>query len=179
MPWTDKQIAKMKALYAKGLSCSEIGTKLGMSKNMVVGKINRLGLNNPAKAAAVKAVKTAKKPAPKPVAKAAAPKKAAAKAVKPAPKAPVKKPAAKPAAPAKPLPKVPKKLSEKIQERSVNHALAMAALGHDQCRWPIGSTSSDDFHFCGKKVFPGKPYCFEHCKMSYVMQPAAPKDAKK
>ena len=49
----------------------------------------------------------------------------------------------------------------------------MASLKKDQCRWPIGDTDSDDFHFCGKKVFPGKPYCYEHCKCAYKLN--APK----
>jgi GcrA cell cycle regulator len=167
MPWTDKHILKLKTLYTKGLSMSEIGQKLGMSKNQVVGKVNRLGLNAPEP-------KEKPKPAAKKTAKALpAPKKTPAKPMpkKPEPKKP------------EPAPKkehgVPKKISEKIQERSVNHALALAALSHDQCRWPIGSTSSDDFRFCGKKVFVGKPYCFEHCKMSYAMTPPSPKDAKK
>ncbi|MDR0449008.1 MAG: GcrA family cell cycle regulator [Rickettsiales bacterium] len=184
MPWTDKHILKLKAFYSKGLSMSEIGSRLGMSKNQVVGKVNRLGLNTPETEK-----KTAKKPAkPTPAsAKASAgkPKKSEPVKKKPAPakKAPAK-PASKPAKkpePQKPqkTPAMPKKISEKIQERSVNHALALAALGYDQCRWPLGNTNSDDFKFCGKKVFVGKPYCFEHCKMSYAMTPPSPKDAKK
>ncbi|MDR2685359.1 MAG: GcrA family cell cycle regulator [Rickettsiales bacterium] len=201
--WTAKEISRMKALYEKGLSMSEIGAKLGKSKNQIVGKINRLGLNGP-NATAVK----------KTPAKAAAPKKAPAKVApkkvepakkagvsngkgkvgavkngksvsktpaKPATKAPVKgaakvAPKAAPKPKAEPAPKpTPKRVAGKVQERNVNHALALAELGQDQCRWPIGNTNSDDFHFCGKKVFVGKPYCFEHCKASYIMTPASPR----
>ncbi|MCL2629486.1 MAG: GcrA family cell cycle regulator [Alphaproteobacteria bacterium] len=187
MAWTDKQIAKMKALYAKGLSMSEIGAKLGMSKNQVVGKINRLGLNSPvplpAKKSANKPVVATKKVPVKAVVKPVA--KAAVKVKVPVKKAPTKaeikaiKAAEAARAEKKKKDKAEaKKTSKRIQERNVNHALALAELSHDQCRWPIGSTSSDDFHFCGKKVFVGKPYCFEHCKMSYAMQAPAPKEKK-
>ena len=46
MSWTSTRIAKLKKLWDKGLSTSEIGTKLGFSKNAVVGKAHRLGLKS-------------------------------------------------------------------------------------------------------------------------------------
>lgn len=38
------------------------------------------------------------------------------------------------------------------------------------CRWPIGDPKDSDFHFCGKKAAPGKPYCAEHAQIAYVRQ---------
>ncbi|MCL2737647.1 MAG: GcrA family cell cycle regulator [Alphaproteobacteria bacterium] len=83
--WSPVVLNKMKSFLARGLSTSEIGKKIGMSKNAVVGKLNRLGWNAknaaaPAKKAAAPAKKTAAKVAPK----------------KPAAKTPVTKPVAKP-----------------------------------------------------------------------------------
>jgi GcrA cell cycle regulator len=38
------------------------------------------------------------------------------------------------------------------------------------CKWPIGHPSDEDFHFCGKPVNPGTPYCAEHCAVAYQAQ---------
>ncbi len=44
MAWTDETINELTRLWAQGLSTSEIGRRIGMSKNAVVGKAHRLGL---------------------------------------------------------------------------------------------------------------------------------------
>lgn len=44
MVWTDERIEELKALWAEGLTTGEIGKRLGVSKNAVVGKAHRLGL---------------------------------------------------------------------------------------------------------------------------------------
>ena len=43
--WDQNKLKKLKSLIGKGLSTSEIGKRLEMSKNAVVGKLNRLGWN--------------------------------------------------------------------------------------------------------------------------------------
>ena len=43
--WDNNILKKLKALVGKGLSTSEIGKKLGLSKNAVVGKLHRMGWN--------------------------------------------------------------------------------------------------------------------------------------
>ncbi len=48
--WDSTALKKLKALTGKGLSTSEIGKRLGMSKNAIVGKLNRLGWNAKASA---------------------------------------------------------------------------------------------------------------------------------
>ena len=50
--WDNATLKKLKALTGKGLSTSEIGKRLGMSKNAIVGKLNRLGWNAKAGGAA-------------------------------------------------------------------------------------------------------------------------------
>lgn len=190
--WDNATLKKLKALMGKGLSTSEIGKRLGLSKNAVVGKLNRLGWN--AKAGATP--KTAAKPAVKKTATASA-KKAPAKA------APKKAVATKPAK-AKPATKKPEvKAKEKtttkaetkktvkasapkekakttklsvsknlaMHQRIIQHSLEMANLKPNQCRWPIGDPDSENFHFCGKQVFTGKPYCYEHCRLAYQFTP--------
>ncbi len=42
--WTDELIEQLKTLWADGLTTGDIGKRLGISKNAVVGKAHRLGL---------------------------------------------------------------------------------------------------------------------------------------
>ena len=82
MGWTPETIKELKRLWNKGFTTVEIGNRLGMSKNAIVGKAHRLGLESrpsPIKRELVKI----QIPAPKPKAKSV-----------PAPKKAEKKPAA-------------------------------------------------------------------------------------
>ncbi|MDE5615540.1 MAG: hypothetical protein K2I81_01765 [Alphaproteobacteria bacterium] len=187
--WDNAMLKKLKALTGKGLSTAEIGKKLGMSKNAVVGKLNRLGWNS--KAGGAPAVPEKKAPATKESTKAAP---RAAKKTVTAPKAAPKKAAT----PAKKAEAAPKKTAEKkapaapkeakaaaarptaakttnktlaMHQRIIQHSLEMASLKPNQCRWPIGDPDSEHFHFCGEQVFVGKPYCYEHCKQAYQFTP--------
>lgn len=210
--WDSNMLKKLKALVGKGLSTAEMGKKLGMSKNAVVGKLNRLGWNAKATDAAPKksakesaktttAKKTAEKQTAKKTVKKATPVKAVAKkvvekkpvkstkvvtktkdtkSVKAAPKANEKKSAvketkkAKVVEPVKPVVKTASKKTKKdlaLHELLIQHALQMANLKSNQCRWPIGDPDSDNFHFCGETVFAGKPYCYEHCRQAYQFTP--------
>lgn len=198
--WDNATLKKLKALTGKGLSTAEIGKRLGISKNAVVGKLNRLGWNpkaggvaaasepapkatKSAKTAASKvaAKKTTVAPAKKTVTKAAAPK-VSASAKKVTPATPKKVPAPKktvsapkkPAAKGATAPKASKAVSSKtlaMHQRIIQHSLEMANLKPNQCRWPIGDPDSENFHFCGETVFVGKPYCYEHCKQAYQFTP--------
>ena len=42
--WTTKRVSALIALWSEGLTTSEIGCRLGVTKNAVVGKVHRLGL---------------------------------------------------------------------------------------------------------------------------------------
>ncbi len=192
--WDNATLKKLKALTGKGLSTSEIGKRLGISKNAVVGKLNRLGWNSKAGVAAAPApAEKEKKPAAKKPAKATkvtvAAKKSVAtvKAAKPATtpkvtggakKSPAKDTAKKSVAvadkksapaPVSTATESKKSLNKNLamHQRIIQHSLEMANLKPNQCRWPIGDPDSEHFHFCGETVFVGKPYCYEHCKQAY------------
>ncbi len=45
MSWTPEVVESLRSLWAEGLTTTEIGRRLGMSKNAVIGKAHRLGLN--------------------------------------------------------------------------------------------------------------------------------------
>lgn len=148
--WSAATIAKLKNLFDRGLSTAEIGRRLGFTKNAIVGKINRLGLNADAK----------KKPA------------APEKKKKTMPDVPAKK-APKKIEKSEPAKKIAD--SKKKSERIIDQAASLMALRSDQCRWPLGNPDADDFRFCGQKCFVGKPYCFEHCKVAYQFAPTPTK----
>ncbi len=42
--WTDELVAELSRLWNEGHSTAEIGRRLGVTKNAVVGKANRIGL---------------------------------------------------------------------------------------------------------------------------------------
>lgn len=118
MSWTDERIERLKAMWTKGATASQIAEELGgVSRNAVIGKAHRLGLESrpsPVKAGEEKGKKAKAAPAPK------APKPVAAK---PAP-APVESrlaaEEARPAAPTAPAqPKAPGSQGPALQYRSV------------------------------------------------------------
>ncbi|CAG4922536.1 unnamed protein product [Acidocella sp. C78] len=44
MEWTDEIVSRLRQLWDEGLSTAEIGRRLNISKNSVVGKAHRLDL---------------------------------------------------------------------------------------------------------------------------------------
>src|SRR6478672_9997043 len=71
MSWTDERIDRLKAMWANGATASQIADELGgVSRNAVIGKAHRLGLE--ARPSPVKPGE--EKESPKKAAKAAAPK---------------------------------------------------------------------------------------------------------
>ncbi len=185
--WDSGMLKKLKALVGKGLSTSEMGKKLGMSKNAVVGKLNRLGWNANATEAETKKSDKSKKEAKSTNKKAGktavAGKKTVVPKIEKKPKILVKK-----AKETKISSKQNKVVLEKekivvktaskktkkdlaLHELLIQHALQMANLKPNQCRWPIGDPDSENFHFCGETVFSGKPYCYEHCRQAYQLTP--------
>ncbi len=142
--WNDEKIAKLKKLWSEGLTTGEIGKRLGVSKNAVVGKAHRLGLKG--RPSPIKRQDTSAAAA---AAATAAPGGAAAAATGTV-SAPVSSSSSSSS----------KKESVKI--------FTLTDLNHNTCRWPIGDPKHEDFRFCGKQVYPGKPYCLDHCAQAYV-----------
>ena len=69
MAWTEERVEKLKELWDKGLSASQIAKELaeGVTRNAVIGKAHRMGLaSRPSPVKAKKAATAEKKPAPKP-----------------------------------------------------------------------------------------------------------------
>lgn len=141
MEWGPDAIETLRALWAEGLSTAEIGRRMGVSKNAVVGKAHRLNL--PAR--------------PSPIRRdgASAPRPAVARA-------PVRRSLPpRPVAPPPPPPPAPV-VQRPAPVRHVSRA------GARSCSWPIGEPGTRGFHFCGCEALPGKPYCAEHAAVAYV-----------
>ena len=190
--WDSNMLKKLKTLIGKGLSASEIGKRLEVSKNAVIGKLNRLGWNPKATEVVETKNKTKKEnkvagriSVKKTTAKVVAKKISDKKSVK-SKKVPVVKLNKKTVATkkdksvktdikvVKPVIKTASKKTKKdlaLHELLIQHALQMANLKPNQCRWPIGDPDSENFHFCGEAVFSGKPYCYEHCRQAYQFTP--------
>ena len=113
MSWTDERIDRLKALWLQGMTASQIADELGgVSRNAVIGKAHRLGLqsrpspvkpNEPAPAPTPKAKKVASEPVEAPpfdIEETLAP------AVLPAAHEPSPAPVAPATAPAAPQPRV-------------------------------------------------------------------------
>lgn len=148
MAWTDERIAQLKAGWEGGMTASQIAEQLGegVTRNAVIGKAHRLGLE--ARPSPVKGGDEAEAAAPAPVV-----------AVALAPPAP---PAAAPM-PARAVAKKPLRAGKAAKT-------SLLDLNEKVCKWPIGHPGDADFHFCGKASQAGFPYCTEHCLVAYQAQ---------
>ena len=200
MSWTEERIERLKKMWHDGATASQIADELGgVSRNAVIGKAHRLGLEqrpSPVKPGDEKEVKKAS-PAP-PVPKAAAPRpetSAPAKASSAAP-APDPHPAHRPSGPRisahdlqyrsigpggfvrqgpgdqqAPIPPAPpRRLVPAKPSPEVADKTSLLDLNDRICKWPIGHPGEPDFHFCGEPANPGFPYCVAHCGVAYQAQ---------
>ena len=153
MSWTDEKIAELKRLWLEGKSTGEIGKIIGMSKNAVVGKAHRLGLESrPSPIKRNEDAESVKAQAPK-----------ASKEEKP-----VKAGKAEKGDSANKVAEVGSVARKASSKGDGDKGVTLVDLNMHTCRWPIGDPKDPDFHFCGKEVELGKPYCEEHLAQAFV-----------
>ncbi|HEY4773216.1 MAG TPA: GcrA family cell cycle regulator [Xanthobacteraceae bacterium] len=151
MSWTEERVARLKQLWAEGLSASRIANELGgVTRNAVIGKVHRLGLSGRAKAPS--------SAAPRP-----------------------RKPRAHGMLRARPALRGNTALAYDLDLDAepdltenvipIGQRCSLLELGEGKCRWPIGDPGSPDFFFCGGKSVEGLPYCGYHARIAY--QPVA------
>ena len=195
MSWTDERIEQLRQMWQNGHTASQIAETLGgVSRNAVIGKAHRLGLQSrpsPVKPGDADATEAAEKPvvaappAPAPASHAAPPPAPAEPkpatppvAAEPKPDAPIVRSIGpggfqrqnpheqqSPIPPAPPRRLVPAKPSPEMADKT-----SLLDLNDRICKWPLGHPGEPDFHFCGNPVNPGFPYCLDHCSVAYQAQ---------
>jgi len=150
-PWNDEKTAALIRLVREGLSGGLIASRLGVTRNSVIGKVTRMGLHlgsghhpnklygsNPRNLRSTPFNSRNKpKVSHKPVFE----------------KAPI-----------------PQQRAEDIARKSFSE------LSENDCRYPIGDPLSPDFGFCALEKMPGSPYCSGHHAVAYAgLPPKKPK----
>jgi GcrA cell cycle regulator len=159
MSWTEERIDRLKAMWAKGATASQIAEDLGgVSRNAVIGKAHRLGLESrpsPVKAGDDKAKAAKKAPAPKKVAapKPSAPVKAAATRAAPDP---APKPAPRAAAPQGGQPVMPHRAGQQQQTLDPNMQYRSVGPGGFIRQGP-GDTQAPIPPAPPRRLIPAKP----------------------
>jgi GcrA cell cycle regulator len=149
MAWTEEADAKLRELIARKLTASQIAALLGVSRNAVIGRVNRIGLhlwrsyggvNNP----------FGQKGGPKPIALIDGPPKVKRRTgFQPAMRERIAFPA--------PAGEPPIDLSP---------TTLFWPRTSFQCAWINGEPSFDAM-CCGRPVVEGRPYCLAHYRMAY------------
>jgi GcrA cell cycle regulator len=196
MSWTEERIDRLKKMWQDGATASQIADELGgVSRNAVIGKAHRLGLESrpsPVRPGEEKEKPASAAPAPKSTpAERPAPKPAVAEAERPAPAQPAARTPQRaqsdniqyrsigpggfvrqgpgdqqaPIPPAPPRRLVPAKPSPEVADKT-----SLLDLNDRICKWPMGHPGEPDFHFCGNASNPGFPYCVQHCGVAYQAQ---------
>lgn len=155
-PWTDDVVGRLRALWLEGCTMAEIGLRLGMTKNAVIGRVHRSDLP----------------PRPSPI-------HASADPPPPAAPAPVTGPTLPPLASLADAPiAAPAAVPPGVSARSVARTSAGSRptvvfrpvlYGRVvECCWPIGEPGTPGFRFCEDASEPGRPYCAVHAARAYV-----------
>lgn len=139
MEWTDEAIAKLRTLWAEGLSTAEIGRRLNISKNAVVGKAHRLNLP----------------PRPSPIRR--------TDGETAAPRANAPKRAQGPT-----LPPLSASMASPMPALRAMMPAQKSSPRTTPCCWPIGEPGKASFRFCNATAATGKPYCEDHASIAYV-----------
>jgi len=166
MEWNDEIIVRLRGLWMEGYSTAEIGRRIGVSKNAVVGKAHRLGLD--ARPSPIRRGGPSEGPA-----RPQAPRRVVGPTLPPLP-------AGEALQHPEPLRRLPH-VAETVpaMERSAPAAPAAAAAPQVRavpprasrlvaCCWPIGEPGTPSFRFCDGEALPGKPYCAQHATLAYV-----------
>lgn len=172
MSWTDERIQELTSLWQEGLSASEIGKRMGVSKNSIVGKAHRLNL--PSRPSPIK--QQGHEPgAESPDSGEEAPRRNARKANSKSNEKRTKKPAKNTANGSKT--KTANESNQAVPVGAQSFRAQVEALGgRSGCLWPIGDPNDPEFHFCGASAAPGKPYCAEHAARAYITRNRGDRD---
>ena len=133
MSWTNEKVEKLKELWSKGHTASQIAEMLGdTTRNAVIGKAHRLNLEARA-----------------PSKQSSLPKSRENKHIIKRSPAPTSRKA-----------KFQSILLDKNFE--AENPKSLEELTEETCKWPIGHPNEEKFYFCGRKPEGDFPYCKLH-----------------
>jgi GcrA cell cycle regulator len=150
--WTTERVALLRNGIAAGLSCAQIAREIGVSRNAVIGKANRLGLSRFKSAPAGQGNRAG-------VPNGTRTRIAASHRT------------------LRGLWAKPESCFEEVLEVSTNRC-SLFELQQWHCRWPMGDPASEDFGFCGCKPVGDLPYCPAHARMAYRPGARVPRAAR-
>ena len=142
MSWNEDNVGRLKELWDQGLPTAQIGKLLGFTKNAVVGKAHRIGLER----------------RPSPIRRTAA--------------KPDRKKARSPIMPKLNFENTEPEEKTYISEVTTLQPTIKNIFntkGKRGCEWPEGHPDETGFRFCNKDRHEEKPYCLDHCALAYVI----------
>ena len=165
MAWTNQRVEELKNLWSEGLSASQIAKRLGdVTRNAVIGKVHRLGLEARAKPAKKQvsvgqldsnliSVSYSGNLAFKDISSNDLDYSSNAAHTEPK--------------------------SNNLHSVGSHEYVSILNLTENNCKWPIGDPAAEKFWFCGHESEPGKPYCKTHISIAFqqVTQRRARKDS--
>ena len=138
MSWTDEKVSKLKELWGKGNTASQIAEIIGgISRNAVIGKAHRLNLSAKIKTRAASSSKNYDKKIEGNKIQTSKGRKSKFKSLI------IEKDFE---------PENPKQLEE---------------LDENSCKWPIGHPDENNFYFCGRSSLKDFSYCKLHLLYAY------------
>lgn len=157
--WPEETVTLMLQLIADGESCSQVGSKIGKSRNAVIGKLHRMeaagrkverrGAALKQGSAPAKGIRVRPAPSLHSVALSGVPAVKRGRPFNPRSVAPALPP------PIEPLP-------------FVNGArITLMELTAKTCRWPMGDPGTEEFCFCGHAPRENSSYCDFHARAAY------------
>ena len=144
--WTPERVEQLRHFVVNGLSCSQIATEFGVTRNAVIGKIHRLGL---------------------------CPVRGPGGSGRPCSPRPRRERAASRRPPLQILFCDGARVAETTVTGLVQSAQprSLLELTKGQCRWPLGEAAGGDcgadLVFCGNEAIAGLSYCVGHARMAY------------
>ena len=138
MSWTEEKVAKLKELWGKGSTASQIAEIIGgISRNAVIGKAHRLNLSSKIKTRNASSIQNYDNNSEENNSKQKRGRKSKFKSLI------IEKDFE---------PENPKKLEE---------------LDESSCKWPIGHPEEESFYFCGRSSLKDFSYCRLHLLYAY------------
>lgn len=153
--WPDECIKSLKKYLQDGLSCSEAALELWRdhhfhaTRNAVIGKATRMGLERPPKAQGRKP--RTRKPVERHVVKRI-----------------VRAPGSNTARIVESNEMEQIKSDLRPDDIPVKQRKTLMQLRENDCRWPYGDPGKPDFFFCGGVAETGCPYCAFHSRVAFT-----------